>query len=58
MKLAMPVSLTRACVVGALAPYNHGLPLAGATLMEQLAIRLSPQAGKSLVISRRARERT
>ncbi len=25
-------SPTRACVVGASAPYNHGLPLAGATL--------------------------
>ncbi len=23
---------SRACVVGALAPYNHGLPLAGVTL--------------------------
>jgi hypothetical protein len=25
----------RACVVGALAPYNHGLPLAGAEITEK-----------------------
>ena len=31
MKLAMPVSPFRACVVGAHAPYNHGLLLAGAS---------------------------
>jgi hypothetical protein len=56
LPIVMGASPTRACVVGALAPYNHGLPLAGATLVELLAIRLSTiKPCKSLVIPRRER---
>jgi hypothetical protein len=29
-----------ACVVGASAPYNHGLPLAGTEITEKLAVAL------------------
>jgi hypothetical protein len=57
----MHVSLSCACVVEALAAYNHGLPLAGAILwMKQLAIRLScqrPQLSRWLS-RKRARKQT
>jgi hypothetical protein len=56
----MHVSLSCACVVGALASYNHGLPLAGAILwMKQLAIRLSCQRPQlSRWLSRKRGERS
>ncbi len=47
-------SLTRACVVGASAPYNHGLPLADATLHPQGVRRRVPGTfGSTLSLPRR-----